>query len=156
MKKFLKDKEHLVRVALLFAGGLVLFVLVRAVLVPKGFGLYGHYRAGALADNMARPLSFAGRDACEGCHTDVVEFRKGSKHAAIGCESCHGPLAKHAEDPSALKPERPEPKALCLGCHAANVAKPRGFKQIDPKEHFAGEACAGCHAPHAPQKEPKK
>ena len=54
MQKFFRDKEHLVRVAALFAAGFVLFVLARALFVPKGFGLYGHYRAGALADNRAR------------------------------------------------------------------------------------------------------
>ena len=155
MQKFFKDKEHLVRMAGLFAAGLVVFVLARAIFVPKGFGLYGHYRAGALADNRSRPVSFAGRALCGDCHTDKKEELAAGKHTGIGCEACHGPLAKHAEDPSALKPERPEPKALCLGCHAANVAKPEKFPQIDPKAHFDGGDCHGCHASHAPNKEPK-
>ena len=156
MNKFLKDKEHLVRMAGLFAAGAILFLVARAVFVPKGFGLYGHYRAGALADNMSRPLAYAGRGTCEACHTDVAEFRKGSRHAAIACETCHGPLAAHADDPSKLKPVLPSPRTLSLGCHAALPARPKGFKQVDPKDHFPDTACHSCHAPHAPEKEPKK
>lgn len=156
MHKFLKDKEHLVRLAGLFAVGLVVFVVARGLLVPKGFGLYGHYRAGALADNRARPISFAGRAACGECHTDKKDEIAGGKHATVGCESCHGHLAKHAADPSDLKPVKPDPRKLCLTCHAANVARPRKFPQVDPKSHFEGNPCAGCHAPHAPDKEPKK
>ncbi len=155
MQKFFKDKEHLVRMAALFAAGVVLFVIARAVLVPKGFGLYGHYRAGALADNKARPVVHAGRAACGECHTDKKDELAAGKHAGVGCEACHGPLAKHAEDPSALKPTKPEPKALCLRCHLVNVAKPKTFPQVDPKTHMDGADCHGCHASHAPDKEPK-
>jgi len=156
MQKFLKDKEHLVRLAALFAAGFVLFLAAKTLLVPKGFGLYGHYRAGALADNRARPISFAGRAACGECHTDKRDEIQGGKHAGIGCEACHGPLAKHAEDPSSdPKPVKPDPRKLCLTCHLANVAKPVKFPQIDPKAHFEGNPCAGCHSPHAPDKEPK-
>ena len=155
MQKFFKDKVHLVRMAALFAAGIVVFVLARAILVPSGFGLYGHYRAGALADNRNRPLSFAGQALCGDCHTDKKEELAAGKHAGVGCEACHGALARHAEDPSALKPAKPEPKTLCLTCHLSNVAKPRKFPQIDPKTHFDGGDCHGCHASHAPDKEPK-
>ena len=64
-------KEHLVRVAALFAAGVLVFVALQSLLVPKGFGGYGHYRAGALDDNRARPLVHAGRGACVECHADV-------------------------------------------------------------------------------------
>jgi hypothetical protein len=155
MQKFFKDKMHLVRLAGLFAAGLLLFVLARAIFVPKGFGLYGHYRAGALADNRSRPVSFAGRAVCGECHTDKKEELASGKHAGIGCEACHGALARHADNPGEMKPEKPEPKTLCVKCHLANVAKPGKFPQIDPKTHFDGGDCHGCHASHAPDKEPK-
>jgi hypothetical protein len=156
MHRFIKDKEHLFRVAALFAAGVVLFVIAKAVLVPKDFGVYGHYRAGALADNRARQPVFAGRAACADCHGDEADLLKGGKHAGVGCEACHGALGKHAQDPSAAKAVKPDPKTLCATCHLTNVAKPRKFPQIDPKEHFEGNACGGCHSPHAPDKEPKK
>ena len=41
-------KEHLLRVAGLFVAGVLAFLVLQAFLVPRGFGVYGHYRAGAL------------------------------------------------------------------------------------------------------------
>lgn len=149
-----KDEEHLLRVVGVFVAGLLAFILLQAVLVPKGFGVYGHFRAGALDDNGARPMSFAGRAACEDCHTDVVDARKGGKHAAIGCEACHGPLAKHAQDQEALKPQRPDGR-VCLVCHTANVGKPRGFPQVDPREHAGQASCLSCHTAHNPGAAPE-
>src|ERR1035441_3048560 len=83
MNRFLKDKEHLVRMAALFAVGVVLFLILKAVLVPKGFGVYGHYRAGALADNRVRAPRFAGRSACIECHTDERDAWKGGTHEEV-------------------------------------------------------------------------
>jgi len=146
-----KDKEHLVRMAALFAVAFGLFLVMRAVLVPKGFGVYGHYRAGALADNASRPLHYAGRKACEECHTDIASLRKGSKHEKVACEACHGPLEEHASDPDKLKPQKPDAKSLCLRCHTENAAKPKGFPQVDPQDHGDGGPCSSCHKPHHPE-----
>lgn len=151
MSHLFKDKEHLIRMAALFVVGIGVFVVARAVMVPDGFGDYGHFRAGALGDNRARPLGFAGRAACADCHDDVVEARKGSKHAGVGCEACHGALADHAADPEQVKPQRPDAKTICLVCHLTNVAKPDAFPQVDPKEHGDGEPCGSCHQPHHPE-----
>ncbi len=145
-----QDVGHLLRMAGLFVAGAVVFLIVRAVLVPEGFGTWGHFRAGALDDNRAHPLRYAGQQACADCHADVVDARQGSKHAAIGCEACHGPLAAHAEDPDAAPAKRPDPAALCRSCHQLNVARPAAFPQIDAAEHGGGEPCVGCHAPHHP------
>ena len=81
MSGWLKDKGHLVRMAGLFAVGISAFLVLRAVMVPAGFGVYGHFRAGALDDDRARPVRYAGHAACEDCHADVVEARQGSRHA---------------------------------------------------------------------------
>jgi hypothetical protein len=143
--------EHLARMAALFVAGLVLFVIARSLLVPKDFHELGHFRTGALADNMARPMAFAGRDACESCHPNVVDERKGGRHAAIACEACHGPLAKHAADPGSLKPARPDPRKLCLACHHQDMAKPNTFKQVNPQQHMGAEPCVSCHKPHHPE-----
>ncbi len=151
MQRFLKDREHLFRMAGLFLIGLILFLVVQLLLVPKDFYKFGHFRAGALADNAARPVAFAGRQACESCHPDVVAARKGSRHGMIGCEACHGALAKHADDPGSLKPTRPDGRTLCLVCHREDVAKPKSFKQVNPQEHMGGEACISCHKPHHPE-----
>jgi Cytochrome c554 and c-prime len=155
MRHLMKDKEHLFRMAGLFVVGIVLFVIAKAILVPKGFGTLGHYRPGALEDNAKRVPVFAGKTACLECHTDMIEKQKGSKHASVNCEACHGAQGVHANDPE-KKPVRPDAKAVCLVCHTANVAKPKGFKQIDPKTHMEGGPCNECHAPHHPEKGPEK
>jgi len=149
VRETLRESRHLVRAALLLAAGVLLFLVVRAILVPKGFGELGHFRTGALADNSQRPLAFAGSAACAECHADVVETRKGGKHENVGCEACHGALAGHAADPSTAPP-RPDPDSVCLVCHLGNVAKPSWFPQVDPKEHGGGGACGDCHKPHNP------
>ena len=156
MRRLFGHGEHLARMAGLFAAGILVFVGARAVFVPKGFGTYGHYRAGALADNRTHAVSFAGKAACVECHDAVPLAQKGSRHAAVRCEACHGALAAHAAGGGDPKPARPDAKALCLVCHAANVAKPRGFPQVDPKDHGDGAACDGCHDHHSPEKEPQK
>ncbi len=142
---------HLVRLALLFAVGLAVFLAARALLVPKGFGRYGHFRAGAIRDVRLTPVQYAGRASCESCHVDIVEKRQGSKHNAIGCESCHGPLAAHASDPDAVHPKLPERRSLCLGCHRVNTAKPAWFPQVDPADHGGAGNCTDCHDPHHPE-----
>jgi Cytochrome c554 and c-prime len=153
MRESLKDKEHLFRVAGLFGLGVLVFFVLRGVLVPKSFGVYGHYRAGALLDNRSRSLTFAGRGACLDCHDDVREAQKASKHARIGCEACHGPLARHASDPDKQKPAHLDETALCLTCHRQNAAKPHGFPQVDAMEHAEGAPCTSCHNPHHPEQE---
>jgi hypothetical protein len=153
MRQFMRDREHLFRMAGLFLVGIVVFVIVRTLLIPEGFGVYGHYRAGALEDNKKVKLVHAGRAACADCHSDQPEALKASRHATVGCEACHGPLAAHAEDPSKLTPKRPDPKTLCLVCHMANVAKPAGFKQILLQDHPEG-VCNECHDPHSPANPP--
>lgn len=151
MRDMFKDREHLFRMAMLFLGALGVFLVVRAALVPDGFGELGHYRTAAIDDAKARSISYAGRQACEtACHAPVVEARKGSKHATIGCESCHGPLAKHAADKS-IKPDRPDKRDICLRCHIAEAAKPTAFPQVDPKEHGGEGGCDECHNAHRPE-----
>lgn len=149
MRDGLKDYEHLARVAALAGGGVVVFLVLQQLLVPEGFGVYGHYRAGALADNMERPPAFAGQAACLECHTDEATARRAGKHAGVACEACHGPLARHAADQE-NKPTLPVARELCLGCHAANVARPHGFPQIEAREHAETGLCTECHQAHNP------
>lgn len=150
MRSLFEDAGHLVRLAAVFLALVVLFVIARAALIPKDFGTFGHYRAGALQDIAARPASFAGRAACVECHDDVDAVKKKGKHAGLGCEACHGALGKHAADPQEVIPVKPDPATLCLVCHTKNVAKPAQFPQIDPKEHAGSDPCVQCHKPHSP------
>jgi hypothetical protein len=143
-----KDAGHLFRFAALFVVGTLTFLGVRGLFVPKSFGQYGHYRGNAIAEIAARPIHFAGHQACETCHTDVVDKKKDGKHANVNCEACHGPLAKHADDPS-VAPPKLNTAVLCLRCHTASAAKPKGFPQV-ADDHSGGVPCETCHQPHNP------
>jgi hypothetical protein len=149
MKRLFGSGEHLVRVLLLFAAGLLAFLGLKALLVPPGFGVYGHYRAGALDDNRARPVSFAGRAACGDCHDAEPAALARSRHARVGCEACHGALSAHAGDPE-QKPRPPKVPALCLRCHQRAAGRPADFPQIDPLDHAGEASCTECHSPHEP------
>ncbi|MGO9979592.1 MAG: multiheme c-type cytochrome [Candidatus Sulfotelmatobacter sp.] len=145
-----KDAGHLFRVAVVFVVVGVAFLGVRAFLVPKSFGQYGHYRGDALADIAARPVSFAGHQACEDCHADVLERKKSGRHAHVNCEACHGALANHAGDPGSVQPPKLDTAVLCIRCHEANLAKPKSFPQVVSADHSTGLPCNTCHQPHSP------
>jgi hypothetical protein len=149
-----KDAEHLLRLAGAFAVGIALFLLLRAYFVPKSFGEYGHYRGAALAEQSDKPISYAGHQACEDCHGDVLEVKKAGKHAGVNCEACHGPLARHAEDPASVVPVLPDTAVLCARCHEANIGKPKTFPQVVSADHSGGAVCKTCHQPHSPLLQP--
>lgn len=144
------DYAHVAKVAVLFAFAIGAFLLVRWWFIPVDFGVYGFYRAGALDDNRAHAVVYAGRAACVDCHSEVVESRRGSRHEAIGCESCHGPLASHVTGADETTPARPDTRVTCIRCHTARVGKPLGFPQVDVADHAPEGSCATCHHPHHP------
>ena len=127
-----------------------IFLVVRSAIVPKAFGQYGHYRPGALGEIRAHPLAYAGQDKCVLCHDDEGKARAAGKHARVACEACHGPLAKHADDPASIIPKLPEAADLCRRCHEKDASKPAGFPQVISAEHSGGVSCTGCHQPHNP------
>ena len=146
---FLKDAGHLLRFALLFVIAFVAFLVIRHFVVPKTFGEYGHYRGAAIGEIAARPVHYAGHDTCETCHADIAETKKAGKHTTVNCEACHGPLQIHADDPS-IQPPKLDTAVLCIRCHAASAAKPKGFPQVDADQHSGGLPCETCHKPHSP------
>ena len=150
MKRF-KDVEHLVRLAALFAAALLVFTIARAALIPADFGKLGHYRASAIDDVRAKPLMHAGQAACAECHSDVVDLKAKARHKGIACESCHGPLATHADGTTPEKPKLPVATPLCIHCHAANTGKSKRYPTVDIKEHAGTESCLTCHKPHDPR-----
>lgn len=151
-----KDAGHLFRLAAVFVVGILLFLTVRAFLVPKSFGEYGHFRGDAITEIAARPVNFAGHQACEDCHADVLEKKKSGKHVHVNCEACHGALAKHVDDPRSVQPAKLDTAVLCVRCHEANIAKPKGFPQVASADHSTGLPCDTCHQPHSPAIETEK
>lgn len=149
-----RDIEHLIRLAAVFLVGIALFLVLRAHFVPRSFGHYGHYRGDAVGEASAKPVKFAGHQVCEGCHSDVAQVKQAGPHAHVNCEACHGALAPHADDPVSIKPQLPDTAVLCVKCHEANAAKPKGFPQVVSLDHSSGAACKTCHLPHNPKQMP--
>jgi hypothetical protein len=150
MKQLWTDAGHLVRVAAVFLLALFAFLAFRGLIVPASFGQYGHYRGDALKEIASRGVVHAGQSACADCHEDIVTTKQTGKHAGLRCEGCHGPQAKHAADPSSVKPPRPDTAVLCARCHDKNAARPAKFPQVNAKEHSGGLTCGECHKPHSP------
>lgn len=150
MRRILRDSGHLIRPAIVLVAGLGIFMLIRVAVIPKAFGQYGHYRPGALDTIRQHPIAFAGQAECVLCHEDQAKVRAAGKHARVACEACHGPLAKHVDDPVANVPKRPDVADLCRRCHEKDAAKPKGFPQVATIEHSGGMICNSCHQPHNP------
>ena len=146
----MKDTEHLLRVAAVFLIGGLLFLGIRSALVPRSFGEYGHYRGNAIGEIAALPIIHAGHEICEMCHPDIAEQKSKGKHAGVNCEACHGPQAKHADDPGSIIPQKPDAAVLCAQCHEASAAKPKSFPQVVTADHAGGLICTTCHQAHNP------
>jgi hypothetical protein len=142
--------DHVLRVLGLFAAGFTTFLIVRYLMIPADFGLYGFYRAGALDDVKKQAPLHAGESVCLDCHSDVGKTRQDSRHKVVHCEACHGPLAKHAAD-STVKPAALNPRLLCLKCHTTQPGLPVGFPNISPADHMGDLPCTDCHKPHSPK-----
>ena len=110
------------------------------------------------------PGGFVGNNACKTCHADVwVSFYKNPHYQSVaagdrppsetGCESCHGPGAKHVAAHggkstighafSTMSPQ--QTMEVCLTCHAKDLQK----ANIQRSEHtLNGVTCTNCHSIH--------
>jgi hypothetical protein len=151
--------RHLVRVGILLVSALVVFFIVRAFLVPASYGEYGNFRGDNLAEQVAIPPNYGPPEVCTTCHADHVAKKAKGKHAAVPCQTCHGPVGDHVQD-DGMKPMIVNKSfALCARCHQKLEARPQHFPQINIQNHLArvnlttdgNEAvCLSCHNPHAP------
>ncbi|HRJ25976.1 MAG TPA: cytochrome c family protein [Fimbriimonadaceae bacterium] len=76
---------------------------------------------------------------CTGCHVVALDRKGGFQSRAktpdlanVGCESCHGPAAKHAQDPE----KNPLPKvgeSACTSCHTPNHSPNFDYSTAWPK-----------------------
>jgi hypothetical protein len=143
--------RHLVRLLIVMASGLGLALAVYVLVRPKSFGAFGHYRGNALVELRQRTPHFAGRTECAGCHTDEDEALGKGRHQRLSCETCHGPMAEHAADPSKENATVPKDDGFCLLCHERSGARPSFLPQIQSAQHHRGQACRSCHTPHQPK-----
>jgi hypothetical protein len=125
-------------------------LVTRFLLIPRSLISDDLHRASTVQREVAKPVKFAGSNACQGCHEDKSgQMRKGY-HKNLSCEGCHGPAAKHAEDPMGVKPFAPRDRKFCPLCHGYDASRPTGFPQINPTVHNPVKPCITCHNPHDP------
>jgi hypothetical protein len=133
------------------AAVLVLAALaVRFVMIPRSYFSTRLHQASTVEREIARPVSFAGVAACRECHFEEYDRKTKGYHRNLACETCHGPSARHAEDPMAVKPYAPRDRTFCPVCHGYDPSRPTGFPQINPAAHNPLAPCISCHNPHDP------
>jgi DmsE family decaheme c-type cytochrome len=113
----------------------------------------------------AAPPTYAGEETCSICHDEQATAIAASPHRVLsaesrpeaerGCEACHGPGGKHADEGGAVfdglrtfakSLPAAERSAPCLSCHGG-ASKLHDFRT---SEHaLAGLACPDCHRIHA-------
>ena len=162
MRRF-KLPPQILRLVLLILGIVGSYLVARAFLTPSSFREYGWFRGDAIQEIAARTPVFAGKQACDECHSDVLQKLAQGPHKTLSCEACHGVSRLHTENPNiAPGVERADdpnvvPAKLtgshCIRCHEANPSRPKWFKQIVVKEHY-GTKCTDCHVPHQPNQTP--
>jgi len=109
--------------------------------------------------NAQKPPGYAGTAACVDCHKENFGAFNNSLHGkaadsrtpavSLGCETCHGPGAKHADNPDekirGLKNLSPDAvTAVCTGCHSAG----EHALWAGSKHEARGVACTTCHSVH--------
>jgi hypothetical protein len=153
MRRLFNMPPQVFRVFLLAVGIVVAYSIARYFLTPPSFGEYGWYRGAALAELATRDRVYAGKKACEECHSDEYQKLVKHEHKSLACESCHGPGEAHSGDPRKDNIEKSS-FAVCLRCHEANPSRPKWHKQIVTKNHYTGSKCTECHVPHSPSEVP--
>jgi formate-dependent nitrite reductase cytochrome c552 subunit len=139
-----------VRVAMVYIVIAIIFLIVRSFIVPPSFGEYGWYRGDSVSEIMNLSVKHAGSYSCSNCHQTEYKAWTTGKHSTVNCESCHGPLKYHVDDPGGSKVEVNATREFCGLCHNENPSRPEGFPQINLESHGNGFTCVTCHNPHYP------
>ena len=143
---------QIVRLILLTVGIVVVYLAARSVLTPSSFGQYAWYRGDALEEIASRQPVFAGKKACDECHSEILQKAAKFEHKTISCETCHGMSRAHADNPDVKLAKSTD--GQCVRCHLTEPAKPKWLKQIEPRKHYTGQRCVECHLPHQPNEVP--
>jgi len=153
----MEHARHVFRALLVLVVGVAAVFLGRGFLVPKSYGLYGHYRYDNVAEQMnIRKPAHGGPQSCAGCHAAQAEKRAAGAHKTVSCEICHAPLAVHVTDGKATA-KMPVDRSftLCARCHRKILGRPEKFPQVVPEQHvqgpLEGRVCLDCHEPHSPK-----
>ena len=157
-----KSYSHIIRIILILIAVVGVGVVVRAMVMPKSFGEFGHYRGDAVEDEINRPIRNGTNASCLVCHPYIRKMHMEGVHKTVSCEFCHGPMADHVKDGKVIahlpKKEGKEIKTLCMRCHNQIIrARPKeSIKMISMPRHLeekhvrTDHNCNQCHNVHAP------
>lgn len=148
-----KIPPQVTRILLLTIGIVGSYSVARYFLTPPSFNEYGWYRGNALMELASYDRVYAGSQACEECHADEYEKVRAGVHKTLSCEGCHGAGQAHVDNPD-IHSMTILTYSHCVRCHEANPSRPKWHKQINSKEHYAGDKCTECHVPHQPTEVP--
>ena len=125
-------------------------VLQGQVSLPE-FGLRPVMKESNIQEWASRPLQFSNPQDCAGsaCHQEAYDMWATSAHGGASCETCHGPVQAHVDEPKVPVNIRLQPE-VCNLCHAEVMGRPDGFPQISPAEHYTESTCTSCHIAHRP------
>ena len=162
--------KHIVRLLLLMATAGVVMLGARFYFLDKSFGVYGHYRADAVAEIAADTPIYQGAAYCQSCHRERFDQWSAGIHKVVNCETCHGAAGKH---PKIKPPVASDMRAhnlmassrydkfdlsvpadavkLCTLCHEKMPGRPAIQRQIEVNAHAGGQACTVCHNAHSPK-----
>ena len=154
----MEHSKHVLRIFILLLFVLAGVLFFRGFMVPKSFGIFGHYRADSLKEQADKPVIHGGINACADCHEEITEALEQGSHQSVNCESCHAPLSAHIKDEEKIGDMAINKKSeMCLVCHLKLVSRPISFPQIEVEKHLreqGGEetedACFECHQAHSP------
>ena len=150
MRRF-KMPPQILRLVLLTMGIVGSYMVARAFLTQPSFKEYGWYCGEALEEIASRTPVYAGKAACDECHSDILQKLAKDAHKTLSCEACHGVSRDHAGNPD-ITPVKLT-GSHCIRCHEANPSRPAWLKQIVVKDHYSGK-CSECHMPHQPNQVP--
>jgi len=162
-----KDKIHIIIFLSIILFFLVSGLILRKLLQPDSFGLYGNYRWDANNEIMSKQIINQNTKTCGECHKDVYQLHKKDAHYNVPCVDCHGAGNVHVAyyRGDSLKGITKQQAYLekeynlegCLYCHRKLKARPSDFPQINHKEHYEflrvndmKTKCIECHSPHEP------
>src|SRR5512143_1384908 len=117
-----KMPPQIVRLVLLTLFIVGSYMVARFCLTPASFAEIGFYRANALGELASRPITFAGRKACDECHSEHFQKVAKAEHKNLSCEGCHGPAQGHVDNPD-VKLEKLT-FSHCVRCHEASPSRP--------------------------------
>jgi hypothetical protein len=147
--------RHVLRVGFVLVVLVSVMMIGRTFLVPASYGMAGPYRFDNVAEQQAKPVMHGGQQSCKSCHEkEWTLWSEAEVHLKVACESCHGPLAKHAQGDQKIGDAVVNKSwQQCATCHRKLEGRPSLVPQVDFSKHkdvkLDGDACAECHNPHS-------